>query len=291
MMHPVKADLILLLRHLVGALQPFADVHLVALRLEVDREELVIAHHPEELISDLTQLLCRVVTFTPENHSVVLKASLVDSPEQFCLQLKVDNTGLNLARLTEITFKMKRPVQVTPLNEAGTRFEMFLPIERTFQAVVEAPADPPQSNQPLLKQFHDEMRKRLGSHFSDPVNMERAVSGRSPRDGAFLQKVNAIILAHLDYEHFDVKCLCKSLGLSRTQLYRRLCPLIRQSPARYIRLVRLQKAKELLEAGELAIGDIALRTGFQSQSHFTRIFTEHYGVRPSAFRRQPKTKT
>ncbi len=292
MVHPITTDILPLLRNLVEALQPFAEAHLVALRFEADQGELVIAHHPEALMPDLTQLLCRVVTFTPEKHAVILRAGLLDTPELYCLQLSVVNSGSNLCRLLQIIAGLKQPVQVTSSDEPpGTRFDWLLLLERPFQAPGEVPLTQLQTDRPFLKQFYDEMRKRLSSHFSDPVNMERVVSGRSPREGAFLQKVNAIITAHLNEEHFDVQRLCKALAMSRTQLYRRLCPLIRQSPARYVRLLRLQKAKELLEAGELSIGEIVLRTGFQSQSHFTRIFQTHFGVRPSAFRRQPKPKT
>ena len=292
MNHPITADIIHLLRHLVVALQPFAQAQNVELRFESEMDRLSVPYNPEYLLPDLTQLLCRVVTVTPENHSVTLQASLLGSAGAFCLQLSVVNTGSNLARLTEITAKMRHPVHVKALEEKGTRFELRLPMERSLQAVEEEAAEPPDiGGSPLLKQFYAEMRKWLSSHFSDPVNLERAVNKQHPRDAVFLHKVNAVILAHLDRENFDVKQLCKSLALSRTQLYRRLVPIIRQPPAKYIRLVRLQKAKEMLEAGEMNIGEIATRTGFRSPSHFTRIFTEHYGVRPSAFRRQPKPKT
>lgn len=292
MIHPVNADIIPLLRNLVEALQPFATAQHVTLCFKADYPQLLTVYHPEKILPDLTQLLCRVVTFTPEKHSVTLQVVVLDSPGMCCLQLCVFNTGVSLVYLTEIIARMKHPVQVKVLEEKGTRFELLLPLERSLQAVQETvPEQPNPGSAILLKHFYAEMRKRLSSHFSDPVNLERAVNKLNPKDATFLHKANAVILAHLEQEHFDVKQLCKSLALSRTQLYRRLVPIIRQSPAKYIRLVRLQKAKEMLEAGEMNIGEIAAQTGFQSPSHFTRIFTEHFGVRPSAFRRQPKPKT
>jgi AraC-like DNA-binding protein len=291
MIHPVHADLLPLLRNLVEALQPFSAAQHVTLRFEADRPEICTLYHPEKILPDLTQLLCRVVTFTPQEHSVTLRANLLDSPEHYCLVLSVLNTGASLGYLAEITNGMAQPVHIEPLEKPGTAFVWHLPLQRSPQPTEEAPEQAPPRGSPLLKQFYSEMRKRLSSHFSDPVNLERAVNKQHPRDAAFLHKINAVILAHLDRENFCVKQLCKSLALSRTQLYRRLVPIIRQPPARYIRLVRLQKAKEMLETGEMNIGEIATQTGFQSQSHFTRIFTKHYGVRPSAFRRQPKPKT
>jgi len=292
MTHPVQADLIPLLRNLVEALKPFANTQHIALSFEADRLELITFYHPEDILPDLTQLLCRVITFTPQGHSVILRVNLLESPGKHFLQFFVCNTGLSLVFLNEITDKMKRPVQVVALDVPGTRFELRLEGDRPLQTregTFSWPVNPGSSSH--LKQFYDEMRKRLSSHFSDPVNLERAVQRQHPKDAAFLHKINAVILARLDDQKFDVKQLCKLLALSRTQVYRRLVPIIRQSPARYIRLMRLQKAKEMLEAGEMTIGEIADRTGFQSQSHFTRTFTEHYGVRPSAFRRRPNPKT
>ncbi len=77
-------------------------------------------------------------------------------------------------------------------------------------------------------------------------------------------------MANLDKEGFDASELATALALSRSQLYRKLKPLAGFSPAHYIRYVRLQKAKELLEKGAGNIGDVAFNVGFVSQSHFTQ---------------------
>jgi transcriptional regulator GlxA family with amidase domain len=61
--------------------------------------------------------------------------------------------------------------------------------------------------------------------------------------------------------------------------------LIQQAPANYIKIIRLQKAKELLETTDLTVGEVVFRTGFQTLSHFTHIFQKQYGVLPSVFRR------
>jgi AraC-like DNA-binding protein len=93
-------------------------------------------------------------------------------------------------------------------------------------------------------------------------------------------------MANLDKEGFDASELAIALALSRSQLYRKLKPLVGFSPAHYIRYVRLQKAKEYLEKGEGNIGDVAFNVGFVSQSHFTRAFKEQFGFNPSHITRQ-----
>jgi AraC-like DNA-binding protein len=101
--------------------------------------------------------------------------------------------------------------------------------------------------------------------------------------------VNAIIIGNLNNAKFDTSRLAQALALSRTQLYRKLKPLIRQSPGKYIRFVRLQKAKELLINTNFSIGEIGDHVGFFDQSHFTRAFKNQYGYNPSSLKSKQKS--
>lgn len=112
-----------------------------------------------------------------------------------------------------------------------------------------------------------------------------ALSQSRPLEASFLQKINALIKANLHDEHFDTLALCKAMAMSRTQLFRRLKPLIRQAPATYIKTMRLQKAKELLETTELTVSEVAFKCGFTTPSHFTKVFQRQYGLLPSLFQR------
>jgi len=58
----------------------------------------------------------------------------------------------------------------------------------------------------------------------------------------------------------------------------------------YIRKLRIDKAVQLLDTTAYALGEIAYLTGFSDQSHFTRIFKQHTGYSPSAYRKK-KAKT
>jgi transcriptional regulator GlxA family with amidase domain len=142
-----------------------------------------------------------------------------------------------------------------------------------------------------LPKFYAEVRKRLHSHFTQAEKLVAALSDNRPREAAFLQKINALIFANLEDEQFDSTALCKAMAMSRTQLFRRLKPLIRQAPAHYIKTIRLQKAKALLETTDLTVGEVAFKTGFQTPSHFTKVFLQQYGVLPSLFRRGGKPAT
>jgi AraC family transcriptional regulator, glycine betaine-responsive activator len=53
----------------------------------------------------------------------------------------------------------------------------------------------------------------------------------------------------------------------------------------FYRDLRLAKADELLQQSALSLLEIAMVTGFSSAAHFTRCFTEKYGLPPSRKRR------
>lgn len=287
MKYLVEADAIALLKNLVTALTPFAQAQQVSLYFQAKPEELRLRYHPEEISIALTSLLCRIITFTPQNESVSLSASLINTTHSFYLRLEIQNSGVDLSRIGEITKSCKLPLTVGANEKGGTSYELHWQMERHPDSLVDQ-QNPNVKIPAQIRGFYAEIRKRLRSHFTQLEHKISSIAAHSPQDAIFLQKVNAVILAHLGNENFDATYLSKSLAMSRTQLFRRLKNVIQESPAHYIRCFRLQKAKEMLETSEHSIGEIAFKTGFQSQSHFTRVFRERFGVRPSAFRRNDK---
>jgi AraC-like DNA-binding protein len=137
----------------------------------------------------------------------------------------------------------------------------------------------------IVSPFYKQFKAHLSAYFKNVQNLEKAAHQRSSKDGLFLEQVNKEILTHLDQETFDTQALSKAIGLSRSQLYRRLYPLTRLAPSKYIRFVRLQQAKELMEKEDLTVGEAAFRTGFVNLSHFTRVFRQQFGFNPSHFRK------
>lgn len=285
---PVEADIISMLRNLVNALQPFSNAHSVRLNFKANYKELIITYYPEEIIADVTRLICSIVSYTPHNHAVLLSAEWVDDPEADLIKIRVENTGINLTRVGNITEGCKYPVFIYSDGEQSTSFELqwSSKIKNTEASLDISKVVGKDSKS--LPHFYLEMRKRLRSYFNKSENLVSLLSEHHPKDAIFLQKVNALILSNIEKEGFNANDLSTSMYMSRTQLYRKLQPLIRQSPGCYIKSMRLQKAKELLETTDLNIGEVAFKTGFQTQSHFCRVFIQHFGVQPSLFRRKNK---
>ena len=59
-----------------------------------------------------------------------------------------------------------------------------------------------------------------------------------------------------------------------------------EPPLAYVGRRRLETAKRLLRNSEIAVGEVARRSGFASPSHFSDSFRRHTGMAPSQFRRQ-----
>jgi signal transduction histidine kinase/ligand-binding sensor domain-containing protein/DNA-binding response OmpR family regulator len=99
---------------------------------------------------------------------------------------------------------------------------------------------------------------------------------------------NEFIKSALDYIHenisepeLSVEVLAAKVFLSRSQLYRKIKTLTGMSVNEFIRNVRLDKAKELLELGNNNITEISFKVGFSSPSYFTKCYKEKYGHLPT----------
>jgi len=57
------------------------------------------------------------------------------------------------------------------------------------------------------------------------------------------------------------------------------------SPHAYVTMMRMDRARELLESGGLTIREIAEAVGYKTQAHFTCVFHAYCGSTPAAYRR------
>ena len=101
-----------------------------------------------------------------------------------------------------------------------------------------------------------------------------------PMDEAFIKKLNDLLEENLENEHFGVKQLAEKIGLSRSQLHRKLKTIEDKSTSRFIRHYRLKKAKEMLVNNEATVSEIAYRVGFSSPTYFNTCFRIYYGYPP-----------
>jgi len=103
-----------------------------------------------------------------------------------------------------------------------------------------------------------------------------------------LRKAIGLIDRHLTEEEegrVGLRAIAKEIGMSYFHFSRVFKQSMRMTPTNYITERRIERAKKLMEETDLTISEIALRSGFSSQSHFTTSFRRLAGVTPRSFRK------
>jgi AraC family transcriptional regulator len=101
--------------------------------------------------------------------------------------------------------------------------------------------------------------------------------------GNKMRRVIEYIEENLDND-LSLEAMAAEVNLSPIYLARAFKAAVGQSPHRYVLNRRIERAKELLRNTEMPVVDVALSTGFSSQSHLSFWFQRHMGVSPAAYR-------
>lgn len=126
-----------------------------------------------------------------------------------------------------------------------------------------------------------EQRTRLQDYYRRSLHVFSQVQDpvRS-LDAEFLEKVKNEIMAQLGNEQLSVVDLSKQIGMSRSQLHRKLTAMTGYSPNQVIRLMRLEKAHHLVQQHWGTVSEIAYECGFSSPAYFIKCYKDLYGQTP-----------
>ncbi|MDN5216165.1 ATP-binding protein [Fulvivirgaceae bacterium BMA12] len=134
-----------------------------------------------------------------------------------------------------------------------------------------------------------DQRNKLKALFSSRITLEPKEIAITSADERFIKRVMDLINQNMDNSDFDVETFQKEVGMSRMQLHRKLKALTGCSTSEFIRVQRLKRAAQMLEAKADNISQIAYLTGFSNLSYFAKCFKEQFGVSPSAYVRQKQS--
>jgi AraC-like DNA-binding protein len=127
-----------------------------------------------------------------------------------------------------------------------------------------------------------EAKERLRKSWQDSV-LNQDLQKEVVFEDEFLSKATQVVISHLDEVDFDVEHLEQAMDMSKMQLYRKLKMLTSLAGNEFIRSIRLQQARLLLEKGQLNVSEIAYQVGFNDPAYFTRAFKKQYGFAPKTF--------
>ncbi len=106
-----------------------------------------------------------------------------------------------------------------------------------------------------------------------------------------LSKMEEYILDNLDNQQFGVESLAEMMGTSRSNLHRIVKSRTGNNVSCFIRYVRLNRALKFLLDENTTIAEIGFRVGFNSNTYFTKCFSDLYGIPPGEARDILREKT
>lgn len=116
------------------------------------------------------------------------------------------------------------------------------------------------------------------------IEQPRPVRSHGGLSAVAKRRVLELIDAALD-ARLTVEMLSREVGLSPAHFARAFKESLGRAPHQYLLALRLARARRLLETTPLSLSDIAQRSGFADQAHFTRLFKRAFGTTPGALMR------
>lgn len=120
--------------------------------------------------------------------------------------------------------------------------------------------------------------------FMNLLNPQQILTNEPERYTQSIDELKSYIVNHLN-EKLSVKFLADKMHMSLSHFSRIFKQYTGYSPYEYILSSRLNKAKMLLQKTNMSIMDIAIETGFNSESSFIVCFTDNIGMTPGKFRK------
>ncbi len=113
---------------------------------------------------------------------------------------------------------------------------------------------------------------------------EQKPASSSDIDNDFYRRFLEIFNSRMGDSDLSVDSLASSMGLERTQFYRKIKALTNFSPVELIKNLRLKQGRHLLKTTDRSVSEIAYDIGFSTPAYFTRCYRECYGETPSETR-------
>ena len=129
-------------------------------------------------------------------------------------------------------------------------------------------------------------RKKLRQLFSKKASIDPTKITVTSLDEQFLKKTLELLENQYADSQFGVPQMQTALGMSKTQLHRKIKALTDYPPGELLRNFRLKRAAQLLAQKGENVSQIAYAVGFNSVSYFTKCFKGLYGNSPSQFNKE-----
>ncbi|MFR9621017.1 MAG: ATP-binding protein [Rikenellaceae bacterium] len=136
-----------------------------------------------------------------------------------------------------------------------------------------------------IRNLIEERKKRSGNEEGEIIE-ELNISKLSPSDERFMRRALESVERNLDNTEYSVDTMCEELSINRMSIYRRFRTTTQQTPAEFIRTVRIRRAARWMASGKgrgYTQTEISERFGFNTPKYFSKYFKEVYGETPMQY--------
>ncbi len=127
-----------------------------------------------------------------------------------------------------------------------------------------------------------ENRQKIKDAFTNNLLSDSKKTTLAEIEQSFINKFQEYVENNITDPDLNIVEAAQYMGLSRSQLYRKIKSITEYSPNEFVRVLRLKYAAHMIISGT-PISEIAYKSGFSSASYFTKCFKEFYKVSPSDF--------
>lgn len=251
-------------------------------------QSILIIEDNEDLLAFLKQKFSsEFEIFTANNGNSGLYEAFENIPD-----LIISDVILPAQSGIEITQVLKNDIRTSHipiilLTAKGSQEQQIQGLKTMADAYITKPFNLQYLQETVQNLLHN--RNLLKSRFTSDLPSDHKIPASRKLDKKFLNEFAAIVESNISNESFNVDDICKHMGVSRIQLYRKTKALLDCSISDYILNRRLQKAKYLLLNENLSIAEITYQVGFSSPTYFSTVFKNKYDCTPTEFKKNNMT--
>lgn len=127
--------------------------------------------------------------------------------------------------------------------------------------------------------------RRLKGKFSGALKQDDKVDKIEVKgyDEELMERIMKVVNENMSDSDFNVEKMCDEVGVSRTQLHRKLKEITGVPTSEFLRNIRLNEAARLIRESKINITQVSYMVGFANNSHFSTAFKKYFGMSPTEY--------
>ena len=127
--------------------------------------------------------------------------------------------------------------------------------------------------------------RRLKGKFTGALKQDDKVEKVEVKgyDEELMERIMKVVNENMGDSDFNVEKMCDEVGVSRTQLHRKLKEMTGVPTSEFLRNIRLNEAARLIRERKINITQVSYMVGFANNSHFSTAFKKYFGMSPSEY--------